>query len=207
MTIRRIPISLAVAALALLMLPAIPASASSISSHLLTITDMPAGWSITHPTGRKPASSGCLAAVSTHTHDQAARATVAFAKGQLPVLAEALATGTAQQRAWTALERTLGGCRTFTATLTGSSASGSVGELSFPAVGTRSSAYAMRVRVKGVNVDYDIVLFQAHSYYGFVAYGDLGTPSVTMAEAFAKEAVAKAEGMPVTPPSTTTMGT
>jgi hypothetical protein len=34
-------------------------------------------------------------------------------------------------------------------------------------------------------------------------YLDLGTPNITMAEAFVREAVAKALGKPVTPPRTT----
>lgn len=44
----------------------------------------------------------------------------------------------------------------------------------------------------------DMVLFESKNYDGYLAYSDLGSPSTALVSAFAKAALAKLEGRPIT---------
>ena len=105
---------------------------------------------------------------------------------------------------WAMLRQELSQCRAFTAVDGGKTESGTIGTLSLPRVGTTSVAYAVTVSETGSNTGVNLVLFHARAYYGLLGYADSGTPSVTTTVGFAREAVAKAEGKPVTAPATTT---
>jgi hypothetical protein len=80
MNVRRVPIAIASALALALILPAIPASASSIRSHVLTITDMPAGWSVTHHPSKGVTKVPCLSGLNKAAHG-AHESSAAFTKG------------------------------------------------------------------------------------------------------------------------------
>jgi pimeloyl-ACP methyl ester carboxylesterase len=65
--------------------------------------------------------------------------------------------------------------------------------ISFPRVGSGSTAYAWTFTVSGIPVGDDLVLFRAGSYEGYLTYADVGSPSPATVHAFADAAVAKAE--------------
>lgn len=205
MKLRLIFISVSVLTMIFALFPSgVSAVASPLKSHLLTVTDLPPGWSVTRPHKVAASSSPCLNAIHQSTQSHSHRASVAFSKGAAPIVGEALSTGGSQHKAWLHLRHALANCGTFTVSLGDRSVSGNTTALSFPSIGASSSAYTVKLTLTGVGAGYDVVLFQAGPYYGLLAYGVVGTPKVTDAWAFVREAVEKAEGVPVTPPATTT---
>lgn len=128
-----------------------------------------------------------------------------FVKGDLPALMEELTIGRgAGLKRWAMLRQELSRCRGFTITGGDKTEDGTIATLSMPRVGTTSVAYAVTISETGSNSGVNLVLFHARDYYGLLGYADIGTPSVAATETFADEAVAKAEGMPVSAPATTT---
>ena len=101
-----------------------------------------------------------------------------------------------------ALNKALAACKTFTSSSAGHKVTGSVGAMSFPAVGNRSSAYAITINIEGVNAGADIVIFQTGTYVAAVLYEDIGTPDLQQVQAFVKEALEKIEGTPTVTPTT-----
>jgi pimeloyl-ACP methyl ester carboxylesterase len=51
--------------------------------------------------------------------------------------------------------------------------------ISFPRVGSGSTAYAWTFTVSGIPVGDDLILFRAGSYEGHLTYADVGSPSIT----------------------------
>jgi pimeloyl-ACP methyl ester carboxylesterase len=173
-------------------------------SRLLSAADLPAGWSAT-PVDQKtvqtsaPCLSGLPASPKGFTY-----ADTAFVQGpSIPTLGEVLATGPQAQREWQSLDSALARCRTATITVAGEQAPVAIRPLSFPRVGSSSSAYAWTFTVSGIPVGADLILFHAGSYEGYLTYADVGAPATATVQAFAAAAVAKAEHGSTTPvPST-----
>lgn len=180
-------------------------SSATVKAHLLSLSDLPAGWSVnntgTSTTTSGLASSQCLAGLAKPPKGEV-EATASFEHGNFPVLEELLASGPGADAAYTTVANALAACKSVTLSAQGKTLKGTIGQMSFPSVGTESVAYSLGFTITTVNVGFDLVLFKAGGYDGLVGYADLGTPNITTAEAFAKEAVAKAEGQSVTPPST-----
>jgi pimeloyl-ACP methyl ester carboxylesterase len=163
-------------------------------SRLLSAADLPAGWSAT-PVSQKAVqtSSPCLSGLGA-THQGYAYASAAFVQGtSIPSLGEVLAAGPQAQRQWQSLNSALARCRTATITVAGEEAPVTIRPISFPAVGTGSTAYAWTFTVSGIPVGDDLILFRAGSYEGYLSYADVGSPSPATVQAFANAAVAKAE--------------
>lgn len=202
---RTLMVAASLAAASSVALSGVPATASSPSaSRLLTITELPDGWSVTYK-----ATTGVTTPLAcVRAYERAPRGVVArakFVKGELPGLIEELTTDRgAGFKRWGLLRQELPQCKTFTISDGGKTESGSIGALSLPRVGTASVAYAVTVSETGSNTGVNLVLFHAGAYYGLLGYADRGTPSVTPTVGFAREAVAKAEGKPATPSVTMT---
>jgi hypothetical protein len=84
-------------------------------------------------------------------------------------------------------------CRTATITVGGVESPVTIRPMSFPRVGSGSTAYGWTFTVSGVPVGDDLILFRAGSYEGYLTYADVGSPSPATVRAFADAAVAKAE--------------
>jgi hypothetical protein len=94
-------------------------------------------------------------------------------------------------------------CKHFSVSTGGSTVTATVGAMSFPAVGTGSSAYSANLETKGITVGADFICFQASpSVVGLIVYYDVGQPDASSVQAYVNEAVNKAEGMPTTTPTT-----
>ena len=162
--------------------------------RLLSAADLPTGWSAApvHPKSIQT-SAPCLSALpqkpTGYTY-----ATAAFVQGtSIPSLGEVLATGPQAQRQWQSLDGALARCQTVTITVSGVKAPVAIRPLSFPRVGSWSSAYAWTFTLSGIPIGVDLVLFRAGSYDGYVAYSGVGTPAAATVRAFADAAAAKAE--------------
>ena len=163
-------------------------------SRLLSAADLPAGWSATPVTQKAVQTSApCLSGLGAN-HQGYTYASAAFVQGtSIPSLGEVLAAGPQAQRQWQSLGSALARCRTATITVGGVKSPVTIRPISFPTVGSGSTAYAWTFTVSGIPVGDDLILFRAGSYEGYLTYADVGSPSPATVQAFANAAVAKAE--------------
>ena len=178
----------------------------TLESHVLSVADLPAGWSVAPATSindrqveTSPCGSALLAALSPPgalkspvgpTYD-----TAGFVEGAgVPSLHEALASGAQAEATWQRSNTALAGCRTATFVYKGTKVVATGVPFAFVRLGRSSSAYAWRLRVAGLQtgVQADLIFFQTANYYGYLSYSDVGPPLVTTVTAFARAAVAKA---------------
>ncbi len=175
-------------------------TASALQARLLSAADLPAGWSAV-PASQKSVQTNapCLAALPANPKGWTYR-TAAFVQGaSIPSLGEVLGTGSQAQQQWQNLDRALARCRTASITVAGETAEVTIRPLSFPRVGSTSSAYAWTFTVSGIRIGACLVLFDAGTYMGYLSYSDLGAPATATVKAFADAAVAKAERGSTTP--------
>ncbi len=168
--------------------------ADALRGHLLSASDLPAGWSaVPVKPGSVQTSAPCLSALPANppgwTH-----ATAAFVQGSaIPALTEVLATGPGARQQWQRLGSALARCRSATITIAGKPADVTIRPLSFPPVRGVSAAYAWTFTFSGVRFGVDFLLFTAGGYAGYLTYADLGAPLTATARTFAAAATAKAE--------------
>ncbi|MGE5289484.1 MAG: alpha/beta fold hydrolase [Micromonosporaceae bacterium] len=168
--------------------------ATTLQSRLLSVSDLPAGWSAVpvNPNAVQT-KAPCLSSLPANPKGWT-YATAAFVEGTaIPTFVEVLATGPQVQRRWQSLSWAMARCRTATITVGGTKARATVQPLPFPRVASPSSAYAWAFTTGGIRIGFDLVLFQAGRYAGYVAYSDLGPPAAATVRAFADAAVAKAK--------------
>jgi pimeloyl-ACP methyl ester carboxylesterase len=164
----------------------------SLQSRLLSVANLPAGWSATAANATSvTASAPCLSGLGHGTGFSYVVA--AFVQGSsIPNFGEVLASGPQIGHRWQALGRALDRCRTATVRIGSLKASATVRRLSFPRVASTSAAYGWSLRVAGLRITADMVLFQAGPYAGYISYSDLGSPPVSTVRAIADAAAAKA---------------
>jgi pimeloyl-ACP methyl ester carboxylesterase len=178
----------------------------TLRSRLLSVADLPAGWSVSPVTGIKGQqvrTSPCGAALVALLDPPGLPgsqiglpyATASFVEGTaLPDLHETLASGPQAQETWHSFDATLGGCRTATFVYQATKVGAIGGPLALARLGRSSSAYAWTIKVAGARSgsDANLVFFQTANYYGYLSYLDVGPPQVSALTAFARAAVAKA---------------
>ncbi|HTV11865.1 MAG TPA: alpha/beta hydrolase [Acidimicrobiales bacterium] len=184
---------------------------ATLRSHLLSVADLPYGWSVAPATSAKGqlTTSACGAALVAVMSPSGAlsgpglaksplgpnHASASFGEGAgLPSLHESLASGLQAERAWKGFGATLAGCRVATFVYQGTKAVATGGPLALARLGLASSAYAWTVRVAGSQggSDVDLILFRTAKYYGYLSYLDVGPLAAPTVAAFARAAVAKA---------------
>jgi pimeloyl-ACP methyl ester carboxylesterase len=168
--------------------------ASRFQGRLLSVADLPAGWSAvpTNPASLHT-SAPCLSGLPANPKGLT-YVSAGFVEGTaIPTLVEVLATGTQVRERWQGLSRALARCRTATITIAGKKATATIRPLSFPQVASTSSAYAWAFTTAGVRIGFDLILFQAGAYAGYLTYADLGPPAIGTVKAFVDAAVTKAE--------------
>lgn len=168
---------------------------NSLSSRLLSASNLPAGWKAAPASSKdvQLASSPCFSALPKKPKGWTYR-TASFVDGtSIPNLGEVLAQGPQAQQTWQRMESALAACRTATLLLAGTKVRAAVQPLAFPQVGQRSSAYAWTFTYSGIAIGSDLVMFQDGTYDGYISYSDLEKPPVAAVTAFARAAVSKAE--------------
>lgn len=181
---------------------------ATLRSHLLSVANLPYGWSVAPVTSAKGqvTTSACgaalVAVLSPASAPRLAKSplgptydTANFVAGVgIPSLREALASGSQAQEAWQRFGATLAGCRAATFVYKGTKVVATGGPLALAPLGLSSSAYAWTVREAGARIgsDIDLVLFRTANYYGYLSYLDVGPLQVSTVTAFARAAVAKA---------------
>jgi hypothetical protein len=170
-------------------------TAGRLHSRLLSVADLPAGWSSAATSGNavKLTNTPCLSGLAKHPKGWTYQA-AGFVEGKtIPNVGEVLATGAQAEHVWQRFGDDLSACRSATLVLGGTKVQATVHPLAFPQVGRSSSAYAWAFTIAGIRIGFDLVLFQTGRYGGYVSYADLGAPLSSTVEAFARAAVAKAQ--------------
>ena len=193
-------------AVALVMLLLVPAcvlvsacggssTASRLQSRLLSVADLPAGWSAVAVSASpaKVTDTPCLSQLAQNPQGWSYR-TAAFVEGKsIPNLGEVLATGARIDQVWTSFDRALAGCRSATLSFGRTKAQATVRRLAFSRLGRTSSAYGWSFTLAGVRIEFDLVLFQTGRYDGYLTYANLGQPTTPTVVAFARAAAVKAQ--------------
>jgi pimeloyl-ACP methyl ester carboxylesterase len=173
-------------------------TAAELHHLALSVSDLPAGWSVAPTKGPKApqvtASAPCLS--SLHAKSKGLTYDVgAFTQGgAIPTFVEVLAAGPQLDRTWKRFAAALASCRSATIDLAGTKAKSTVRRIAFPPVGDSSSAsaWAWAFAFHGVRIGFDLILFRVGQYGGYVTYSDLGAPRAATVEAFAQAAAVKA---------------
>jgi hypothetical protein len=174
---------------------------TQVKAKLLSLSDMPTGWSVDNSTSGGVTTSNCLHALKTSTK-AVVRASVSYQNGSTPAMQEVLEVGRGASARYKEFNRELSGCKAISFTSQGQTISGTVGAMSFPKVGSRSKAFAIKLSVQGVNIGADYVIFEDGQYAGAIGYEDIGQPDATQLQTLVTEAINKIEGKPTTPPTT-----
>jgi hypothetical protein len=167
---------------------------ATAQGRLLSAADLPTGWSAV-PVNQKVVQTNapCLSSLSP-TRKGYTYASAAFVDGtSIPSFGEVFASGPQAQRQWQSLDTALARCRAATITVAGVQAPVAIRPISFPRVGSWTSAYSWTFTLSGISSGADLVLFHVGSYDGYLTYSDLGTRATATVRAFAGAAAAKAE--------------
>jgi hypothetical protein len=166
-----------------------------VNSQLLTLSDLPAGWSVDNST-----SSGSLQGCNTKSFDaksqETARGEAAYKNGtSVPSIDETIAAFPTPEKARTLYAegtQVIEACKTFTITDNGQKYSGNAGQMSLGAsYGDQTKAYQFTVNVQGFNAGIDIVAVLKGSEVMLFEYADLGTPDLATVNGLVAKATAK----------------
>jgi hypothetical protein len=190
--------------------PAIAATRSQVAAKVLSLQDMPTGWSVDNSRGGGASDiGGCLKGLVAIKKPVKGiqRVKVAYHYGAFPALQEIIEAGPGTEARYRKFTGILNGCKTFGFTADGNRITGTVGAMSFPTVGASSRAYALSLTTQGQTVGIDLVFFKVGQFDGELLYGDI-SPDPNTIHGFATEAVDKILGKRANPPVTpTTTGT
>jgi hypothetical protein len=173
---------------------------SQLQSKALSISNLPAGWSVHKNTSTGSASVECPGAVSHVVPAHDTKVEVGYTDGQFHVLYEDLVAGSDTASVFAKVERDYALCKRFTETKDGQTAVLMVGQMSFPTVGNESVAYSDSLSSQGTNVRADVILFRVGDILCALTYADTGSPDVTSVHAYVTEALEKIEGKPTVVP-------
>jgi hypothetical protein len=180
--------------------PTAPILGASSDVRILSVTDLPTNWTAT----ARPSPGGYLSSRCTSGLNRTARGTTeahAVFTTNGARLSELLATGAHASSRLSKVEEKLTRCRSLTTPLGDRVLTTTIRRLAFPDMGAASKAYALSASVTGVTIGGDLFLFRTGDYVGALEYVTKGTPRIATAEAFATEAVSKAQGNPFTLPN------
>jgi hypothetical protein len=159
---------------------------------LLSLSDMPVGWSTTTTT--KPSSAGCFALGATLlAQHPGSSGQVSYEEGQAPVVNELLVSWPSSSAARRAYDLTTGhasGCHQFKA----EGFVATVEPMNLGHYGNLSTAYQLTATASGVPVANDYLVVLKNRAVGEVEYGAIGTPPVTKVLAVLNLAVGKIRG-------------
>jgi hypothetical protein len=167
------------------------ASPPKLSAVLLSIDQMPMGWTVGPPSGSGHV--GCYGSeMEPKGIKQTATAKASFeASSGLPEVVEQLATYTNAKTAYTKAVASLVACKSFSGTLNGNKTTGMVAQMSFPHYGDTSAAFAVNFTVQGTTVYEDLLIVRKGTIVMGIDEGDLGSVTVSQFQGFVKKAVAK----------------
>ena len=189
---RTIGVAVAVA-LSMGMMTGASASTPKLSSELLSVGQMPTGWSVDKSSSGSGI--GCLANVlEPKGNRQTSHASVFFAgNGNIPVVEEALATFTNAKTAYKQIAATLDGCKHISGTKGGTKVTGTVGEMSFTHYGNASVAFSESLLIHGTTIGADLLIVRKGNVVMGIQEADLPPVNVSQFQGFVVKALTKIE--------------
>jgi hypothetical protein len=170
--------------------PARAAKTPALASMLLTVTQMPTGWSIDNSSS-SPVDLGCLSHLTPIGVKKTATAGVAFAfNASLPEFSETLATyatpaSSVVRKAVSEIDR----CHTITGTTQGHKFTGTLGAMSFPQYGNQSAAWALSFTLEGITFGDAILAVRKGAIVALFTEGALGSPDLRQFQGFVRKAL------------------
>jgi hypothetical protein len=156
----------------------------NVTAQLLTLADLPAGWSVDNSSGSSTSSlKGCNTNSLDLKQQEIARSDASFKNGtSLPAIKEIIAAFSTSARASSAYgesTQAVNACKTFAITDDGHTFNGNVGQMSLgTSYGDKTTAYQFTVDVQGFSLGIDIVAVLKGSEVMAFEYADLGTPDL-----------------------------
>ena len=142
---------------------------AQLRSRLLTISDMPSGWTVQPPSAGSGGGFACLANL---TGPKANPVSASFQEGNFPQFEESLRSG--QHKDFVGITNALSSCRNETFQSQGTTYTGQFEALSMPRMAAESKAYEVTFNVQGFNVAIEINVFRAGSTLGLTTLADFG---------------------------------
>jgi hypothetical protein len=178
---------------------------SQLRQELLTISDMPSGWSVTNSSSNS-APPSCLAAFEHIRKTTPLQASADFEQGQVPQFEETLvAAGAKAASKYRTVISALSGCRNISFVDQGQTLTGQIVRMSLPSVGSQSQAFSMSFTYEGIQLGFDIDVFRQGTIDGLTTLGDIGTPDVDLMTQLTQAAVNKL-GQPGSKPTSPAIG-
>jgi len=177
-----------------------PPPIPNLQAELLTPSDMPAGWSVDKSPSDATSRPSCLKNLDAQLHTgEISRAEAKYQGGSnsIPHLDETLAFyghGVATGKL-AIFDQTISRCGQVTFSSGGNTFTGTIGAMSFPAVGDESYAYQMNLSTKAnglnVTIGFDVVVARKGDTAFDLALTDLGTPDLSQFRGLVTKALAK----------------
>lgn len=168
--------------------------AASVASELLTISDMPAGWTTSKPSSSSGGPASCSALNNGQWKALPERAEADFQQSEIgPFVVEKLDAGSSAQvsAAWTAFGSATSACQSFTSTDSTGTTKFTLSQLSFPSYGDATYAFGITADDSGVSASGDIVVVRkGDTLVQIIAIGVPDVP-VSVVEQATKTAVGK----------------
>jgi hypothetical protein len=169
------------------------ASPPVLKAMLLSLGQMPAGWSVANSAGGK-ADMGCYTDNAMPKGvKQTATATANFqGKGGLPTVGEKLATFTNGTTSYAETVANLAACKHFSGTSGGEKVTGgTVEKLKLPHYGTASEAFVVIFTISGMRFYQDLLYVQKANIVMALFEGNIQSVNMGQFQGFANKAVAK----------------
>jgi hypothetical protein len=155
------------------------ATKAKLRAMLLTVSNMPSGWTVDSSSESSSPPPSCLASYEKVKHHHVS-VSADFVSGQgFPAFEESLASvGSKAHAEFVTVRKALAGCSHLTFSDQGEVFRGHISTMSFPRVGAESHAYAMTFAVQGTTVGFELVVFREGGIDGATVFGDIGSPDV-----------------------------
>lgn len=176
-----------------------PTTIPDVKAELLTLSDLPAGWSVNNSNSDSSSSAPkCVQNARNTTGYDKAKAEADFQDGSngLPALDEEIVyqPGHAQQT-MAQFAQVMAGCGKIQFSISGHTLTGTVGQMSFPSLGQQTEPYQINLSttVSGldITVGLDLIAIRQGDEIAVIYYGDLGTPDINQVQEFAQKAISK----------------
>jgi hypothetical protein len=167
----------------------VESSDTVLQAHLLTLSDLPAGWKQDTDTSADNDSSCTAISDPAYSH-LPLQAKAHFTSGaSMPSLTETLAYGSTAQvdAAWTDYAQAITSCGHLTMRLAGQTLSLTLTQMPYPRTGNPTDA-RQAVTTEGRTASIYFVVIRKGNLLESVTYSDWGTPSVSEAQRFAEAA-------------------
>ena len=186
-----IGVAIAVALLMGIMTNVASAAQPKLSSELLSVSQMPIGWSVDNSSSGGGV--GCLANIlEPKGIKQTSYASIDLDdNGNTPVVEERLATYSNATTAYKKIVATLSACKHVSGTSGGVKGTGTVGQMSFPHYGTTSAAFAVSLLIQGTTLGADLLIVRKGNVVMGIEEVDIPPVDVSQFQGFVVKALAK----------------